>query len=100
MLSGSLDLEPDPVYDSSVILDNFQLIDPILFGDKLGDTNKGVPGRLLGKSQFYAEIGASQYIVETIEHGYKLVFLCGTPPPPQIFKKKQQICTFKVRCCL
>ena len=99
MLSGSLDLEPDPVYDSSVILDNFQLIDPILFSDKLGDTNKGVPGRLLGKSQFYAEIGASQYIVETIEHGYKLVFNCSTPPP-QIFEKKQQICTFKVRCCL
>ena len=99
MLSGNLDTDPDPVFDSSVILDNVQLIDPILFSDKLGDTNKGVPGRLLGKSQFYAEIGASQYIVETIEHGYKLVFLCGTPPP-QIFKKKQQICTLKVRFCL
>ena len=81
MLSASLDLEPDPVYDSSIILDNFQLTDPILLGDKLGDTNKSVPGRLLGKSQFYTEIGASQYIVETIEHGYKLVFFSCTPPP-------------------
>ena len=80
-MSDSLDLEPDPVYDSSIILDNFQLTDPILLGDKLGDTNKGVPGRLLGKSPFYAEIGATQYIVETIEHGYKLVFYCDTSPP-------------------
>ena len=87
MLSDSLDLEPDPVYDSSIILDNFQLTDPILLGDKLGDTNKGVPGRLLGKSQFYAEIGATQYIVETIEHGYKLLFNCDTSPPPHFQKE-------------
>ena len=67
MLSGNLDTDPDPAYDSSVILDNVQLIDPILFSDKLGDTNKGVPGRLLGKSQSYTDINASQYIVETVQ---------------------------------
>ena len=79
MLSASLDLEQDPVYDSSIILDTFQLTDPILLDDKLGDTNKGVPGRLLGKSQFYTEVGASQYIIETIEFGNKLVISrsCG-----------------------
>ena len=45
-MSASLDLEQHPVYDSSIILDTFQLTDPILIDDKLGDTNKGVPGRL------------------------------------------------------
>ena len=78
-MSVSLDLEQDPVYDNSIILDSIQLTDPILIDDKLGDTNKGVPGRLLGKSHFYTEVGASQYICETIEFGHKLVFLDGTP---------------------
>ena len=41
----------------------------------------GVPGRLLGKSQFYLDVNASQYIVQTIESGYKLVFLNDSPPP-------------------
>ena len=80
-MCDTLDTDPDPVFDQSVFIDNVQLVDPVLLSDKLGDTNKGVPGRLLGKSQFYTEIGASQYIVETIEHGYKLVFFSCTPPP-------------------
>ena len=41
----------------------------------------GVPVRLLGKSQFYLDSNASQYIVQTIETGYKLVFITDTPPP-------------------
>ena len=49
--------------------------------DKLGDTNSGVPGRLLGKSQFYLDIGASQYIQNSVDSGYKLVFIEDQPPP-------------------
>ena len=86
-MSGALDTDPDPVFDQSVFLDNVQLVDPILLSDKLGDTNKGVPGRLLGKSQFYTDINATQYIIETVQEGYKLVFLDSTSPP-QIFQEK------------
>ena len=68
-MSVSLDLEQDPVFDKSIILDSIQLSDPILIDNKLGDTNKGVPGRLLGKHHFYTEIGASPYICDTIEFG-------------------------------
>ena len=49
--------------------------------EKLGDTNSGVPGRLLGKHLFYLEVDASQYIIDTIQGGYKLVFVNNTPPP-------------------
>ena len=52
-MSESLDLDQDPVFDKSIILDSIQLTDPILIDNKLGDTNKGVPGRLLGKHHFY-----------------------------------------------
>ena len=55
MIKG-LDLVEDPVFDKSVILDSIRLFDPILIDNKLGDTNKGVPGRLLGKHQFYMDI--------------------------------------------
>ena len=49
-----------------------------------GETCTGVPGRLLGKSAFYLEVNASQYIVKTIESGYKLLFVNDIPPPPFI----------------
>ena len=80
-MSEGLDLVEDPVYDKSVILDSIRLFDPILIDNKLGDTNKGVPGRLLGKHQFYMDIGANSYICDTIEFGYKLVFLDSITPP-------------------
>ena len=48
--------------------------------DKLGDTNSGLPGRLLGKHQFYLDIGASQYIKNSVESGYK--FFYDDQPPP------------------
>ena len=51
-MSESLGLVEDPVFDKSVILDSIQLSNPILIDNKLGDTNKGVPGRLLCKHQF------------------------------------------------
>ena len=42
--------------------------------DKLGDTNSGVPARLLGKHEFYLEVGASRYIIDSVEYRYKLLF--------------------------
>ena len=91
MCDTLLDTDPDPVFDQSVFVDHFQLVDPALLSNKLGDTCTGVPGRLLGKSQFYTDINASQYIIETVQEGYKLVFVAGTPPPPQKKLKKQKI---------
>ena len=88
-MSEGLDLEQDPVFDKSIILDSIQLSDPILIDNKLGDTNKGVPGRLLGKHHFYTEIGANSYICDTIEFGYKLVFL-DSIPPPRFFKQNNK----------
>ena len=40
----------------------------------LGDTNTAVPGRLLGRVEAYLEAGASEYVLETISFGYKLIF--------------------------
>ena len=53
---------------------DISFIDETASLDKLGDTNSGVPGRLLGKYQFYLDIGASQYIQDWMESGYKLLF--------------------------
>ena len=90
MCDTLLDTDPDPVFDQSVFVDNLQLIDPALHSNKLGDTCTGVPGRLLGKSQFYTEINASQYIIETVQEGYKPVFQ-PVHPPTQIFKEEQSV---------
>ena len=46
----------------------------------LGDTNTAVPGRLLGRIEAYQLAGASDYILETVRFGYKLVFIDGKPP--------------------
>ena len=48
----------------------------------LGDTNSIVPGRLLGKTKAYREANASQYVLDTVQYGYKLIFLDNVPPPP------------------
>ena len=63
------DTDPEPFFSESVFVDNLQLIDPALHSNKLGDTCTGVLGILLGKSQFYIEINASQYIIETVQDG-------------------------------
>ena len=48
----------------------------------LGGTNTAVPGRLLGRVEAYLEAGTSEYFLETIRYGHKLVFEKDTPPPP------------------
>ena len=40
-----------------------------------------MPGRLLGCVQAYVEAGASEYIIETVKYGYKLVFTDNILPP-------------------
>ena len=47
----------------------------------LGDTNIAVPGRILGKLGAYEEAGASDYVLDTVREGYKLVFENGVFPP-------------------
>ena len=47
----------------------------------LGDTNIAVPGRILGKLSAYEEAGASDYVLDTVREGYKLVFVDGVFPP-------------------
>ena len=86
MCDTTFDTDPEPVFTESVFVDNLQIIDPALHSSKLGDTCTGVPGRLLKKSQFYIEVHASQYIIDTVEEGYKLFFVAN-PPPPKFYKK-------------
>ena len=80
-MCDQLETEPEVDYSTSVFNDNLEIFDSSLLDSKLGDTCTGVPGRLLGKSQFYLDVNASQYIVQTIESGYELVFINDTPPP-------------------
>ena len=47
----------------------------------LGDTNIAVPGRIKGKLDAYEEAGASDYVLNTVRDGYKLVFLDDEFPP-------------------
>ena len=87
MCDTVLDTEPDSDYSESVFVDNLQIIDPAFLQSKLGDTCTGVPGRLLGKSQFYIEVHASQYIIDTVAEGYKILFIAGTPHLKFFFTK-------------
>ena len=85
------DLEPD---FSNVCFDNLEDIsnaadkdfvdslESVAAGVKLGATNVKTPGRILGKIEAYVEAGASDYVLETVSLGYKLVFEGGVPPPP------------------
>ena len=47
----------------------------------LGDTNIAVPSRILGKLGAYEEAGASDYVLDTVREGYKLVFVDNVFPP-------------------
>ena len=93
-MSEELLTEEETDYSVSVFLDENELCDLSLLNSKLGDTCTGVPGRLLGKSAFYLEVKASQYIVQTIESGYKLIFVNDSPPPP--FMKRNNLSAFNI----
>ena len=47
---------------------------------KLLTTNNGVPGRIVGRHEVYRRLGASEYIIDTVREGYRLV-LESNPPP-------------------
>ena len=100
MCDTVLDTEPDSDYSESVFVDDLQIIDPAFLQSKLGDTCTVVPGRLLGKSQFYIEVHASQYIIDTIAEGYKLLFVADTPHKKLILQKEQSISFTESRLCV
>ena len=54
----------------------------------LGDTNIVVPGRILGKLSAYEEAGASDYVLNTVREGYKLVFVDNVFPPSDFRESK------------
>ena len=82
-------IEPDPNFlnfdfSSHVTEEEYLYFTDFLQSDqlnKLGDTNTGVPGWLLGCSEIYLEAGANKYILETIDNSYKLMFIDNVPPP-------------------
>ena len=59
----------------------------------LGDTNVKVPGRIKGKLNAYLEANASEYVLNTIAEGYKLIFIDDVPPPPSYLpNNKSALC--------
>ena len=70
-----LETDPDVDFSTSVFVDDYELIDSALLESKLGETCTGVPGRLLGKSQFYIKVHASQYIIDLLSVTLLLVNL-------------------------
>ena len=86
--SDSKKFVPEPDFQSHL---NFVEIDDPSFLEcslasvanqvKLGDTNTAVPGRLLGRIEAYQLAGASDYILDTVRYGYKLVFIDNKTPP-------------------
>ena len=59
----------------------------------LGDTNIKVPGRIKGKLDAYLEANASEYVLNTIAEGYKLIFIDDVPPPPSYLpNNKSALC--------
>ena len=69
-------------FESSVVE---QSLSDVVSLVSLGDTNISVPGRIKGKMGAYEEAGASQYVLDTIREGYKLVFLDNVFPLPVSF---------------
>ena len=59
---------------------------PLLFW---GNTNSIVPGRLLGKTEAYRKANASQYVLDTVEFGYKLIFIDNVSPPSSFLPKNK-----------
>ncbi len=55
--------------------------------DRKLKTDIKVPGRILGRHEVYTRVGASQYIVDTVRDGYKLVF--DSLPHPSFTKNNK-----------
>ena len=58
-----------------------QTLDGVASLVSLRDTNVAVPGRIKGKMEANEEAGASEYVLDTIREGYKLVFVDNVLPP-------------------
>ena len=76
---GSFDSETNNSNLESSIIE--QSLSDVAALVSLGDTNIAVPGRIKGKLSAYEEAGASDYILDTVREGYKLVFIDNVFPP-------------------
>ena len=79
----------EPDFSYSIVIENSEMTESLTSLERLGDTFTGVPGRPLGKSAFYIEVEASQYIIDTVSSGYQLIFL-NNQTPPVLFKRNNK----------
>ena len=68
----------DVQFDDFEFVSNLQSETPAVL---LGDTNVKVPGRIKGKTEAYIKAKASQYVLDTVSLGYKLIFINDEIPP-------------------
>ena len=68
---------PDIEIDDIEFSSNLQSETPVI----LGDANTIVPGRLLGKTEANRKANASQYVLDIVKLGYKLIFIDNVSPP-------------------
>jgi hypothetical protein len=88
--------EPEPDFLGVSHLDSFDPNAPVIENDFhefvsnlqsqtsdiiLGDTNTKVPGRIKGQTEAYRKADASQYVLDTVTVGYKLIFINNKIPP-------------------
>ena len=72
------DFSPDVPLAENEFVSNLQSLDSDIV---LGDTNVKVPGRIKGKTEAYRKANASQYVLDTVTVGYKLIFINDEIPP-------------------
>ena len=97
-----VDIDNDDVGNLSAFIETSVLeatLDSVANQVKLGDTNSAVPGRLLGRVEAYVEAGASEYILDTVKVGYKLVFIDNKPPPSNFRENNKSALSKPVFLC-
>ena len=72
------DFSPNIPLSENEFVSNLQSETPAVL---LGDTNVKVPGRIKGKTEAYIKAKASQYVLDTVSVGYKLIFINDEIPP-------------------
>ena len=72
------DFSPNIPLSENEFVSNLQSETPDVL---LGDTNVKVPGRIKGKTEAYRKANASQYVLDTVTVGYKLIFINDEIPP-------------------
>jgi hypothetical protein len=75
---SQLEFSPDVQFSELEFVSNLQSETPDVL---LGDTNVKVPGHIKGKTEAYRKANASQYVLDTVTVGYKLIFINDEIPP-------------------